>query len=334
MVHDHLGIRNGRVSLAHVDGIRPELKEIVLTTEGDPFFMSNMYLNFGDLGSVVKEYVESYQTRTNTNKKLDSLADMKKFIEDYPEFRKLSGNVSKHVALMSELSRIVGDDNLLDVSELEQSLATADNHASDLKQLQRLLTHPAVKPNNKLRLVLLYALRYEQHPQNATGPLQGMLKEMGLAREVEAIDLILGTAGAAQRMEQLYESGNLFSKARSGIKGLQGVENVYTQHRPLLESQLLSLSRGKLSPNDYPGTSTLSRNKPQDVIVCIIGGATYAEAKVIRDLNTQVPGCRFVLGGTTVVNAQDYVNGLAQDGEAWTGSGRASAKGRLASRMS
>jgi hypothetical protein len=58
---------------------------------------------------------------------------MKRFVEDFPEFRKLSGNVSKHVTLVGELSRKVSADNLLDVSELEQSLACSDNHATDLK---------------------------------------------------------------------------------------------------------------------------------------------------------------------------------------------------------
>jgi hypothetical protein len=64
---------------------------------------------------------------------IESIADMKRFVEDYPEFRKLSGNVSKHVTLVSELSRRVGEDNLLDVSELEQSLACNENHSSDLR---------------------------------------------------------------------------------------------------------------------------------------------------------------------------------------------------------
>jgi hypothetical protein len=58
---------------------------------------------------------------------------MKRFIEEYPEFRKLSGNVSKHVTLVGELSRKVGAENLLEVSEVEQSLACNDNHANDLK---------------------------------------------------------------------------------------------------------------------------------------------------------------------------------------------------------
>ncbi len=50
---------------------------------------------------------------------------MKKFVEEYPEFRKLGGNVSKHVALVGELSRIVGRDKLLEVGEVEQGLATS-----------------------------------------------------------------------------------------------------------------------------------------------------------------------------------------------------------------
>ena len=58
---------------------------------------------------------------------------MKRFIEEYPEFRKLSGNVSKHVTLVSELSRRIADENLLEVSETEQSLACNDNHGPDLK---------------------------------------------------------------------------------------------------------------------------------------------------------------------------------------------------------
>lgn len=133
MVHELLGIFNGRVDLSDVPDIRPELKEIVLSQDQDPFFKKNMYLNFGDLGGNIKNYVEQYQSRTQSNANIDSIADMKRFVEDYPEFRKLSGNVSKHVTLVGELSRRVGADGLLDASELEQSLACSDNHSNDLK---------------------------------------------------------------------------------------------------------------------------------------------------------------------------------------------------------
>ena len=133
MVHEQLGIHNGRVDMQDVPDIRPELKEIVISQDQDPFFKKNMFQNFGDLGSSIKDYVVQYQSKTKSNTNIESIDDMKRFVEDFPEFRKLSGNVSKHVALVGELSRRVGADGLLDVSELEQSLACNDNHAADLK---------------------------------------------------------------------------------------------------------------------------------------------------------------------------------------------------------
>ena len=133
MVHELLGIYNGKVDLSDVPDVRPELKEIVLSQDQDPFFKKNMYLNFGDLGGNIKEYVEQYQSKTKSNAAIESIADMKRFVEDFPEFRKLSGNVSKHVTLVGELSRRVGADGLLDVSELEQSLVCNDSHANDVK---------------------------------------------------------------------------------------------------------------------------------------------------------------------------------------------------------
>ncbi|KAG0249964.1 vacuolar protein sorting-associated protein 45, partial [Actinomortierella ambigua] len=133
MVHELIGIRNGRVDLSSVPGIKPELKEVVLSSDQDPFFQRNMFLNFGDLGANIKGYVDEYQSKTKSNMNIESIADMKRFVEEYPEFRKLSGNVSKHVTLVGELSRIIDQSNLLEVSELEQSFACSDSHNNDLK---------------------------------------------------------------------------------------------------------------------------------------------------------------------------------------------------------
>ena len=133
MVHELMGIRNGRVDLENVSGARPDMKEIVLQQDTDPFFAKNMYLNFGDLGQNAKEYVEQYASKRQGSQEMNSIADMKRFVEEYPEFRKLSSNVTKHITLVGELSRKVGELSLLDVSELEQSLACNDNHAQDLK---------------------------------------------------------------------------------------------------------------------------------------------------------------------------------------------------------
>jgi Proteins involved in synaptic transmission and general secretion, Sec1 family len=52
----------------------------------------------------------------------------------------MSGTVSKHVALVSELSNIVEQRNLLEISELEQELACQEQHTVHLSKLRKLLT--------------------------------------------------------------------------------------------------------------------------------------------------------------------------------------------------
>lgn len=44
--------------------------------------------------------------------------------------------------------------------------------------------------------------------------------------------------------------------------------------------------------------------RPQDIIVFIIGGATYEEALSVYNLNRSMPGVRIVLGGTTIHNTK------------------------------
>jgi vacuolar protein sorting-associated protein 45 len=54
------------------------------------------------------------------------------FIETYPAFKKMSGTVSKHVTVVSELSRLVEIHDLMDVSECEQELACQNDHSQSL----------------------------------------------------------------------------------------------------------------------------------------------------------------------------------------------------------
>jgi vacuolar protein sorting-associated protein 45 len=49
-------------------------------------------------------------------------------VENYPEFKKLSGTVTKHVTIVSELSRLVKIYHLFEISETEQNLVCQNNH--------------------------------------------------------------------------------------------------------------------------------------------------------------------------------------------------------------
>lgn len=64
----------------------------------------------------------------------------KAFVESYPQFKKMSGTVSKHVTLVGELSRLVTTNNLMEVSETEQQLACQEDH-SEVIQVNFLNEH-------------------------------------------------------------------------------------------------------------------------------------------------------------------------------------------------
>ncbi|KAG8881457.1 vacuolar protein sorting-associated protein 45, partial [Tulasnella sp. 403] len=325
MVHEILAIQNGRVDLSLVPDIRPELREITLLPQSDPFFAKHLNDNFGDLGASIQTMVKEYQAKTASQSSIETIADMKRFVEEYPEFKKLSGNVSKHVAVVGELSRIVGRDRLLDVSEVEQSLAGGGSgHAGDLKAVQTLIAASEIPPANKLRLAILYALRYQKSSGNAIASVVESLARNGVSEsDVRLVNIMLHVAGADQRQDDLFSNENIFSRGKSALKGLKGVENVYTQHTPHLSETLELVFKGRLKETSYPflDSTTASTNlggssaqaagqRPQDVIVFMVGGTTYEEARAVARLNHELasaPGAasnsRVLLGGTCVHNS-------------------------------
>ncbi|KAL1686281.1 Sec1-like protein [Schizophyllum commune] len=323
MVHELLGIQNGRVSLRTVPDIRPELSEITLTTSTDPFFQVHHLSTFGDLGGSLKEYVQSYQARSAAHapNAINSISDMKRFVEEYPEFRKLGGNVSKHVALVGELSRLVERDKLLVIGEVEQGLATSSG--ADIKEVQAIVTDPTVSPWHKLRLVILYALRYQKTQTANIATLINLLLSNGVPREdARLVYVFLNIAGHDQRQDDLFSTESLLAKGRSALKGLKGVENVYTQHRPHLSTTMENLLRGRLRDTSYPFIESPGPNaglqRPQDVIIFMIGGTTYEEARTVTLFNqdpvsasdgnvTAATGTRFLLGGSCVHNSSSYL---------------------------
>uniref|UniRef100_A0A8B9GBG1 Vacuolar protein sorting 45 homolog n=1 Tax=Amazona collaria TaxID=241587 RepID=A0A8B9GBG1_9PSIT len=282
-----------------------------------PLLNQNMYLNFAEIGSNIKNLMEDFQRRKpKEHQKLESIADMKAFVENYPQFKKMSGTVSKHVTVVGELSRLVAERNLLEVSEVEQELACQNDHSSALQNVRRLLQNPKVTELDAARLVMLYALHYERHSSNSLPGLVTELRNRGVADKYrKLVSAVVEYGGKRVRGSDLFSPKDAVAITKQFLKGLKGVENVYTQHQPLLQETLDQLIKGKLKDSQYPylGPNSL-RDRPQDIIVFIIGGATYEEALTVYNLNRTNPGVRVVLGGTTIHNTKSFLEEVTASG--------------------
>lgn len=186
---------------------------------------------------------------------------------------------------------------------------------------------PSVTTESKVGLAALYALRYHKHASNSVPMLTDLLVAAGnvpprqadLVNKVLAYHSSLHSSQSQGGISDIFESAGIFSGATNRFKGLKGVENVYTQHSSLLESTLQNLIKGRLREQQYPFVEGggLTRDKPQDIIVFITGGATYEEAKMIAGINATTPGVRVVLGGTTIHNASTFLEEVEDAVNSW-----------------
>nr|DAD39959.1 TPA_asm: hypothetical protein HUJ06_014282 [Nelumbo nucifera] len=169
MVHELIGIQDNKVDLRSIGKISKDQQEVVLSSEQDVFFKSNMYENFGDLGMNIKRMVDEFQQVAKSNQNIQTIEDMAKFVDNYPEYRKMQGNVSKHVTMVTEMSKIVEERKLMLVSQTEQDLACNGGQVATFEAVTNFLNDESVSDIDCLRLVMLYALRFEKE-----NPLQIM----------------------------------------------------------------------------------------------------------------------------------------------------------------
>jgi vacuolar protein sorting-associated protein 45 len=307
MVHQLLGIKNNRVDLSNVAGVPNELKEVVLSADQDEFYASNLYSNYGEIAVKIRDLIESFQLRAKEQKKIESIADMKNFVENYPQFKKMSGTVNKHLVVISELSLQISKKSLLELSELEQDIACRADHSAQLQRVKKLVSDERITVDDALRLILIYAMRYERHANCGTVGLLNALKARNGRVHMVPKMLEYISQNARNELFNLAKITDAVKLTRNLIKGLKGVENVYTQHICVLKELLEEVFKGRSIDQQFPFISSEVpyRRPPSEVIVFIIGGATYEEALVVQQMNQS--GYRVLLGGTTIHNSDSFM---------------------------
>lgn len=313
MVHELIGIQDNKVDVKSIGKFPKDQEEVVLPSEQDSFFKANMYENFGDIGMNIKRLVDEFQQVAKSNQNIQTVEDMAKFVDNYPEYRKMHGNVTKHVTLVTEMSKIVEERKLMSVSQTEQELACNGGQGAAFEAVTNLLNNESISDMDRLRLVMLYALRYEKESPVQLMQLFNKLASRSAKYKPGLVQFLLKQAGVDKRTGDLYGNRDLMNIARNMARGLKGVENVYTQHQPLLFQIMESIVKGRLRDVDYPFVGNhFQQGRPQDVIIFIVGGTTYEESRSVALQNASNTGVRFILGGSSVLNSKRFFRDLEE----------------------
>ncbi|SCU88366.1 LAMI_0D09824g1_1 [Lachancea mirantina] len=324
LIYEYIGIKRNIVDLSDVPGLDESLKQVVLSPKQDGFFRDTMFLNFGDLGDRIKHYVSNYKDKTKASNQINTLEDIRQFVEKFPEFKKLSGNVSKHMAIVGELDRQLQLRHIWDISEIEQNISVHVDDSEDFQDLLNLVGNSEIEPFYKMKLACIFAARTNNPGRKSE--LEQLLSKTIPLEEVNFYHrfnslFVSRKSNSAVRKDKDDILSELTKKFNH--KAHQKSENVFMQHMPELSHVLDDLLKNKLSDEKYPNLGDQPRGPPQDVIIFFVGGVTFEEARVVHQFNESLKKgnarLRIILGGTSVLNTKEFIsycNDLANDGAA------------------
>lgn len=304
MIHELLEIRQNRIITTSEDLPSREKEEFVLSEQHDEFFRDHKYDNFGEIGFSIRDLVNNHRESSKANQRLETIDDINRFVQRYPEFKKEYNNIYKHVNILHELSKIVQDRDLMRISALEQDLTICDNVDEHSIKVGNLLSDSRIAQFDKLRLALLYSLKYEKEE------IQINNFKYHLGTQANYIDKFLEVFGEECRSGDLFLNKTLIHMAKNTLNKSNN-NNIYIQHKTLLYYVLESLAKGKLKNSRFPSTidNYNSSKKPLKVMVFVVGGVTLEES---RDVNVikNLYDIDIVLGGTNILNSKLFLRDL------------------------
>lgn len=123
-------------------------------------------------------------------------------------------------------------------------------------------------------------------------------------------------AGKSKRAGDLFSTKNQINRLLNKVKSVvKDVPNIFTQHKPYLVNIINSIQEGTLKDSEFV-TSDLHffKEKPNEIIIFIVGGATYEEAREIGILNRE-KNTNILLGGTFIHNSKTFLAEISNIGK-------------------
>ena len=316
MMHEILGMKDNIVHSSEGEGY-------VVSSLHDEFFRKNMYLNFGDVGMAVKNLVDTVSADHKNVRAFDSIDDIAEFVERLPDATQQQGITAKHVSIMSSLSREVEERSLMTVSGVEQDVCCqSSNPSGHYESVLKIVRHPDMHVYDKARLVLLYACRYDDEAPQQASSLFGAIEQSGIdPLLLDTLRYVRKLWSVQSKDLDVFSDKTLTSRfANLAKQHLKGVENVYTQHKPAFIPLIEKAAKGRLPVSEYPFALQQQDDAHQRssklIIVFIIGGSTYEEAKAIAEMTSgsaeALSGVQVILGSTGVQNSHSFLQDLGQ----------------------
>lgn len=284
MVHDLLPIDDDRITYDSVNaGTAKEGTEAGDTTKMDALLNDNDEVwvelrgkHIADVIQILSQKIRAIvdsSTGSALNKsakgsgKALSINQMAKALKALPEYREIMSKLSQHMQIAHKCMDKFNKQGLLDLSDLEQTLATGktdEDRSPKLKEMLGLVVEEFRKQSDSMiRLRLLAIVIVSQRGLGSESDLQKLIREANLSKNEAAVIENLKKMGcpmvqevAAGKMGKIRDK-RVTSYGREGTTS--AIESEYSSSRYvcILQTILQDALSGDLSIDDYPSVMPL-----------------------------------------------------------------------------
>ncbi|XP_008798533.1 SNARE-interacting protein KEULE [Phoenix dactylifera] len=269
MCHDLLNMDGNKyiyeVKVETKDGKQKTEKKEVLLEDHDPIWLELRHAHIADASERLHEKMTNFimknkaaQIHQSSRDRGElSTRDLQKVVQALPNYGEQMDKLSLHVEIAGKINNMVKELGLRDIGQLEQDLVFGDAGTKELINFLR--TKQDVTPENKLRLLMIYAAI---HPEKFEGDKGSKL--MQLARlssdDMNAVNNMRYLGGSDTKKT----SGGAFSlkfdvyKKKHGVRKERNDEGETWQlsrFYPMIEELIEKLSKGELPKDEYPCTN-------------------------------------------------------------------------------
>lgn len=160
MIYEYFKVSTIPMMLKSVNG------EFSLHDDDDLFWAKNKTSTFGEIGINIQEMVTLLkQVVAEKSGEYDSISSIKKVLEEFPEYKKLSSTISRHLAIIEQISKVIEEEKCMAISEFEQLMLANNNFDLVFKAFCQFLESINCAQFHRLRVALIFLLKFFNHSQ-------------------------------------------------------------------------------------------------------------------------------------------------------------------------
>ncbi|XP_024923813.1 protein transport Sec1a isoform X2 [Ziziphus jujuba] len=278
MCHDLLDMDGNKYILEVPGKTSGSDKKEILLEDHDPIWLELRHAHIADaserlsdkMTNLSKNKAAQMQRKARDGSEI-STRELQKVVQALPQYTEQVEKISLHVELAGKINKLIRELGLRDLGQLEQDLVFGDTGAKDVINFLR--TKQDTSPENKLRLLMIYASVY---PEKFEG--DKATKLMQLARLSQEDMKVINNMRLLAGSEVKKTSSSSFSlkfdgqkKKQAARKDRTGEEETWQLFRfyPVIEELIEHISKGDLPKHDYscmnePSTTVREASKTEN----------------------------------------------------------------------